>query len=388
MADDYTSDPAFMAAPPHEQMAYLSHVDPAFAAASPQDQLGYLMHLHGVNSDLQKPSLPSAPDMKESRVPSLVKAGLDTIPVIGGFGGAIAGAPAFGGGSVVGAGLGAAAGETGRQALMNKLFNEGPSPVSKQGLTQTAIAGGVGAISEAPGALVSAMGGRALTGVTRAVPKVQTGNAMQAMEDVAPLASSGKGITQDLEVGRQALVSKLNGIIGGSKGTADIDALLANARTQASQASANPMLKGTLGRFNRVIEAAKINAGITNPQAATPQQLLSFMQELQKPAYQGTAGPTQALIKNLLQNAYSGTRGGLVQLAPGADQALSDLSNIYAAKAGVKSFGPNMIQSMAISARLHPRTTALVSPLATGAAVAGSGKARKLAGQTAAEMLP
>src|SRR5271165_7139663 len=65
MPVDPTTDPDFMSAQPHEQMAYLSHVDSDFAKASPQDQLGYLMHIRGLSSNI---SGPAAPPMGMSQV--------------------------------------------------------------------------------------------------------------------------------------------------------------------------------------------------------------------------------------------------------------------------------------------------------------------------------
>jgi hypothetical protein len=50
MPGDPTTDPDFMAAAPHDQMAYLSQTDPDFAKAGPQDQINYLMHLRGLSS--------------------------------------------------------------------------------------------------------------------------------------------------------------------------------------------------------------------------------------------------------------------------------------------------------------------------------------------------
>ena len=44
---DPTTDPDFMKAPPHEQMAYLTQTDHDFAKASPQDQFAYMAHIHG-----------------------------------------------------------------------------------------------------------------------------------------------------------------------------------------------------------------------------------------------------------------------------------------------------------------------------------------------------
>jgi hypothetical protein len=60
MPVDPTTDPDFMKAPPHEQMAYLTQTDSDFAKASPQDQLGYLAHIHGFKGEMAGPAGPSA----------------------------------------------------------------------------------------------------------------------------------------------------------------------------------------------------------------------------------------------------------------------------------------------------------------------------------------
>ena len=59
MPVDPTTDKDFMAAPPHEQMAYLSQTDPEFAKASPQDQMGYLMHIRGLSPNISGPAKPN-----------------------------------------------------------------------------------------------------------------------------------------------------------------------------------------------------------------------------------------------------------------------------------------------------------------------------------------
>lgn len=56
MPVDPTTDPDFMKAAPHEQMAYLSQTDPGFAKATPQDQMGYLMHIRGLSPAISGPA--------------------------------------------------------------------------------------------------------------------------------------------------------------------------------------------------------------------------------------------------------------------------------------------------------------------------------------------
>jgi hypothetical protein len=65
MPVDPTTDPDFMKAPPHEQMAYLTHTDPDFAKASPQDQFAYMSHIHGLNGGMA-PAANAKVDMQPS----------------------------------------------------------------------------------------------------------------------------------------------------------------------------------------------------------------------------------------------------------------------------------------------------------------------------------
>ncbi len=372
--------PDFMAAPVEDKVGYLSSIDKDFAHAQPQDQIQYMMHIGAI------PGMPpSHVDMQTSSVPEVTKAGMDALPVVGGLAGAVTGAGAGGLGAVAGGGLGTAGGETLRQMLMNKMFGEGPTPLSKQGLQQTAIAGGMGAASEIPGAIATGIGNRVIGHMIDSVPAGQTGNAMRALESVTPAGAGSKGLQMDLETGRRALVDKLDQLASQSTGMGDLDQLVSSARNQAIQAEST--VPGTLKRFDKIIAAAKVNAGITGNQA-TAQQMLAFQKQLSKPAYTGNPGPVSEVLANLLGHAYSGVGQGVEQAAPGAAKLMSDMSDIYAAKAGVKAYFPNRAQSLAVTSALHPRTTALVSPVVTGAAAMGADEPKKRLSQVGNAIVP
>lgn len=356
-------DDAFNSAPLEDKIGYLSSVDKDFANAHPQDQIQYLMHIGAI------PAMPGPPqpNMETSAVPTLAKGAIDAAPVVGGLAGGIVGSGLSPAGTVAGAGLGAAGGESLRQLLMNKMFGEGPTPTSKQGLTQTAIAGLVGAASEVPGAILQGLGNRAISEMSTLVPAEQSGDAVAGMEANMPAAMSGKGMGQDLEMSRRALVDKLSDLASNAPGTSKVDSLVANARNQAVQADLK--LPGTLKKFDKIIAAAKINSGITGD--ASAQQLLAFQKQLQKPGFVGKPGPVAEVLSDLMKNAYGSVGQGVEQLAPGSADLLSKMSDIYAAQAGLKTVTPGSLQSMAMSAALHPRTMAIASPVLTGATVAG-----------------
>jgi len=70
-------------------------------------------------------------------------------------------------------------------------------------------------------------------------------------------------------------------------------------------------------------------------------------------------------------------------MVPEVAPPLQGLTNIHAANSAIKNYAPGRAASMAASAALHPRTAAAVSPIISGAAVAGAGKARDLVKKTA-----
>lgn len=82
MPVDPTTDPDFMKAAPHEQMAYLNHSDPDFAKASPQDQMGYLMHIRGLSPAISGPARPNV-QMEPDSASSLREEGMTTDPKMG-----------------------------------------------------------------------------------------------------------------------------------------------------------------------------------------------------------------------------------------------------------------------------------------------------------------
>ena len=218
-------------------------------------------------------------EMKESAAPGLVKAATGTLPLVGGLGGAIAGAPAFGGGALVGGGLGAAGGEAARQGINKAIFQygdekEGPQS-AKESAKQVGAAGLVGAASEVPAAVAISMGNRVLSRLVQFKSPREAGDAMKALMDASPAGFTLKGFTRDLGEAYQKLSQQVGQALKGSTQQLPVDLAIKNATQEAK--AANAALPGIATRFNRIIEAAKLNAGIKGP-TATPQQLFNFQE--------------------------------------------------------------------------------------------------------------
>ena len=313
--------------------------------------------------------------MQESPWPGIVKGAASALPVVGGVGGALAGAPAFGAGGMVGAGLGAAGGEAARQALMRNIFDEGPSPITKEGLKRIGITGAASAAAEVPGALASSLGNRVITRIAEAKSPREVGNVIEALKAETPAGFSMKGFQRDLMMASKRLSVQLRQALRGSNATVDLDAMLANVKTEAQVA--NLTVPGTLKRFERTIAAAKINSGIKGNQA-TADQLFEFQKQIGKPGYAGAPGPAAEVTSNLLKSAYRRAGQQLRVFSPQVDPILGQMTNLHAAQNAIKVYKPGTAASLAATAALHPRATAAVSPLVGGAAAVGGVKAKKL----------
>ncbi len=326
--------------------------------------------------------------MKESSLPGIVKGVGTSLPVIGGAAGALLGAPAFGGGAVVGAGLGTAAGTTAEQAISKGIFGEGPSPSSKEGLGYTALAGGTAVLLEAPGALVSMAGRQVVKNVALAKSPQQVGDVIEGLMQSKPAGLSSKALQRDLLLSHRTLSKELGQVLGRAQGTADIDAALAPSIQKAAQISqANPELRATSRYLEKLIAAAKVNSGISGSQVSAT-QLMNFQNELKKMAYEAKPGPVQKVVQGLLKEGYQGVGAEVNRLAPESQDILKQMTNLHAARSAVKGYSPGKAASLAASAYLHPAATAMISPIATGAAAVGAYKAEQTAKPIIEEVLP
>ena len=311
--------------------------------------------------------------MEESVAPKAARAVTGSLPVAGGMGGAVLGAPAGGLGAVAGGGLGAAAGETARQYINKQIFGDGPSPISKEGLTDTAIAGGIGAASEVPGALATGIGNRAMSNIAGAVPRGEVGDATNALRNTTGISQKGLqvGLRKDTESTSNELASALQS----SNGQSRVSQVLQPARKLAIDA--NQQLPGVLKRFDREVTAAKINAGITG-KTASADDLVNLQHELAafKPL---EPTPVTKVMKDPLRQAYTDIGSMVRSMAPDADQPLSKLTDIHAAQSGLNKYPVSNTQAFGMAAARNPRTTAIISPVASAAAVGGGEAAQSKA---------
>lgn len=142
---DYTTDQAFLSAPPDKQHAYLTSVDPSYAAAPPEKQKAYLGHINGGEftekgaiSNPPQGKLPSMPISPSAAIGEGEEVGarenarlgrvgvhktVENLPTIGTVAGSAIGSLEPGAGNVAGAALGGAMGEQGRRLLTRQPTN-------------------------------------------------------------------------------------------------------------------------------------------------------------------------------------------------------------------------------------------------------------------------
>ena len=326
-------------------------------------------------------------EMKESLAPKMVRGAASTLPVVGGAAGGILGAPAGGLGAPAGAGLGAAAGEFGRQAVNERVFGDEP-PSSR--IKNAGVAGGTAAALEGLGGAAIGLGNKVIERIALAKSPQESGNVVQSLMREAPAGFSRKALQRDLLSSYRELSSALGKAFRNSPATSSIDNSLQGAY-QAAKA-ANASVPGVASRFDRVINAARLNAGVTKGGAhgyqASAQELFNFQKQLSRDAYTGNPGPVSEVLKKLLRIAYEDVGKSVSQVAPESEPLLKQITNLHAAQSAIKSYKPNFADSTLASAATHPRTTAALSPFVTGAAIAGSDKARTAARAGAAEVIP
>lgn len=301
--------------------------------------------------------------MQESKVPTVARAVTGALPAVGGIGGGLLGAPAGGFGGLLGAGLGAAGGETARQAINRTIFGKDEvSPISKQGLQQTALAGGTAAAMEIPGAVMTTAGKMLLPRIAAAKSAKEVGDAVQGIMESDAGGFTRTMLLRDVKSAGKANAKALRQSLSSSTSVADVDQALASARQEAQAADAT--LKGTSRRFDRLIAAAKINARIAGKSKVSAQEMFDFMQQLQKPGFRGSPGPNAEVLGDLAKQAYRDSGQQIRTIVPESDQLLRNLTNLHAAESAIKGYKPSRMASLAVSAAIHPRTAAAVSPLA------------------------
>jgi len=327
-------------------------------------------------------------DMKTSRAPGIVRAAGHALPVATGAVGAVLGAPAFGGGAVVGGAVGAGVGEMARQQSMRAIFgNDETDPYSRQGLKETAGWAAMGGISEVPAALAQGAGDMFLASLARAKDPKEVGDVIKGFNDAHPFALTRQGLKEGLEQAKSSLSKQLKPIYQMSKGNTNLDALLQSTQAEAGQADATfagqlnkSTYKGVTTATNRIIAAAKVNAGIKSGQAVTVEQLANFQRELSTAAkFEARQNPSVGgVVQKILQNTYRTVGSEVDRMAPPVRPILDRMINLHAAISSVESGGSRRLMSTAVTAATHPRTAAALSPLAIPAAIAGGEGARDL----------
>jgi hypothetical protein len=310
----------------------------------------------------------------------MVRGSLGTLPVAGGFGGAALGAPAFGGGAVVGGALGAAAGNTAKQALEQTIFatekEPGISPLSQEGLLETGLVGAMGGALEVPGAIATSMG-RSLMGRMARTAKAagETGDVKRGLELASPRNLSSKGIKDSILKAQEKAGNEFGAVLKTNRGrTVDFDSFLESPLLEAELVVVKePSLKSVLPIVRRAIASAKLKSGIEVGTPATPEQVWAFQKELQAVFSKEPTAATAAIasqVNDILRTTYKQAGEVLrTQIPKEAGRLLQNLSDLHAAGAGLR-YGLRRIGSAAVSAAASPRTTALLSPIPTSALAA------------------
>lgn len=400
--DSLVADPQFQSLPPADQRRALAGVsgDDSFSKLSDPDTLRYVT-AHKEALGPQLPAMPlkipqtdtgigSLPPMQGSSAPNYVRGATASLPVAGGLAGGVLGAPTVGG-AVIGAGLGAAGGEQAKMLINRKVFGpDETNPLSKEGLTNTGVAGTIGAASEVPGAVMQGYGSVLLKRLAASQTAKQTGDAIEAFKSVAPKGLSAEGLAKGLTQAKSALSDQLTNVF--SKATAGstspyvaVDQLLSPVQHQAAVADQAfaagrnvTQSKRVFNAVNDAITSAKLEVGIKN-NSATLQQLSDMQHVLQRKAFAtGQLGPgAPATAKNILQDAYRTIGSEIDRQAPEARQLLDKQKDIYAALDALHEYKPGTIKSLALSSATNLRATALISPVATPAMIAAGAKAKQ-----------
>ena len=391
--DGLVSDPAFMQLGAGDQRIALAGVskDDAFSQLT-DDQTKEYVDRHrqtlGIGPVHPMPQI----DMKESKAPGRVRMAAEALPFVGGTVGALGGAAATGGfGSVAGGAAGAGGGEFLRQKLLYDVFGkEGATdPMSKQGLEQTAAAAAVGGASELGAGLLSAYGGRVLGKLAAAKDPWEVGNALKAMREVAPFKASKDGIIESLDAANKALSKRYDAIVKNVPGSSDINQILMATRQYAAAADQNfaqelgkPFYNGVKTMTNRLIAAAKTNAGIPSSGPVTLKELAAFQRNLAEGIrYEKSVSPTiGGVVQKTLQQTYRDIGAEVRRLAPEADGVLKRMTDIHAAKSAVSNYEPGFIKSLALGAATNPVKAAVASPVLGPAAIASYPLTKKVIG--------
>jgi len=321
--------------------------------------------------------------MDTSAEPAAARAGAEALPIVGGIGGAMAAAP-FPGGAVVGGMAGAGGGEMLKQAILNRSFDEGPSPFSAEGLKKTGTTAAIAGVAELPAVFLSGGGRMVLNRLANAKSGKEVGDAIAAIESLGAKNITSKGLLSSLDATSNKIGNNLGAELANTKGYVDIN-ILASPYKAASRAE-DAAIAAEVGKksaavtdaVNRSIALAKSEAGITG-QNATAQQLEKFRKIIANKAFSAKVDyPTVSnSVQRILQDLSSDSSSAIKMLArqanPGSKVGAmyEQLSDIYAAKNAIGKYRPGKMELAAVAAATNPKTTAGLIPIAEAAAYFG-----------------
>jgi len=308
------------------------------------------------------------PDFSKQVTESKGKA-KEMLPEVGSTLGSVAGLP--------GMALGAAAGKAMQPVL------EGGKPDIVGGVEAGAVTYAGGKVLEtALGAIP--LGKYILNKVVGAKDAAQVGNAMEAFMDAKPAGMTRQMLMRDLEASHKLASKAYSEALRAVPNPVNVDTLMSPVKAEAL--ARDLKVPGVNARVDKLIEAAKMKAGIQGP-TATVEELAQLKNVLRKVAYRGTDDPIALATNDVIKMADHAAGAHIRAMSPEAAEALDGMSNIHAAKSALKNYKPGKAASIAISAHLHPAAARIIAPVAAAAAPYVSGKVKQY-GEQAIAALP
>ena len=264
-------------------------------------------------------------------------------------------------GGLPGTALGAAVGKA-----MQPVMEGGKPDITGAAITGGATYVGGKALETALGAIPT--GKFILNKIVNAKDARQVGDAMEAFMEAKPAGITSKMLMRDLDEAHTA-ASKLYGqALRNITQPVNVDALMNPINAEAAVRDAK--VPGVEARVEKLIEAAKMKAGITGP-TATAEELANFKNVVRKVAYRKTDDPIALATNDVMKMADHAAGAHIRAMSPEAAEALDSMSNMHAARSALKNYKPGKAASIAVSAALHPNAARIIAPPAAAAAAIG-----------------
>jgi hypothetical protein len=293
----------------------------------------------------------------------------EMLPEIGSTIGMVGGLP----GSAVGAGIGKA---------MQPVMDGGKPDVLGGAATGLVTYAGGKALETAMGAIP--LGKYILNKVVAAKDAKQIGDAMETFMEAKPAGMTRQMLMRDLNAAHKAASEAYGDALRSVQVPVNIDNLMSPIRAEALAREAK--VPGVASRVEKLLEAAKMKAGITGPTASVG-ELAQLKNVLRKVAYRATDDPIALATNDVIKMADHTAGAHIRGLSPEAGEALDAMTNIHAARSGLKNYKPGKVASIAISAALHPTAARIIAPAAATALGVGGEKLLRR-GSQAVSMLP